>query len=203
MLIKIIRLQKGIELVSSNSFMRQIKTIFNKRLEKLVSDDPYLANNIDIDNNNIMQILMISYMIRVVKLVIFIVLVSYFMGMFWYIYCQLTAVDNPIDEDIGFIAYWEFDKKTNYEKGVIVTYWAFTTLSTVGFGDYYPRSNAERLLCAFILLFGVTIFSYIMGSYILILNSLKSLNDDFDDGDNLCKWLGLIKRFNNGRPVSL
>jgi hypothetical protein len=92
---------------------------------------------------------------------------------------------------------------TDYKKGVVVTYWAFTTLSTVGFGDFYPRSNAERLLCAFILLFGVTIFSYIMGNYILILNSLKSLQDDFDDGEKLSKWLGLIKRFNNGRPLSI
>ncbi|NQZ18997.1 MAG: hypothetical protein HRT44_07065, partial [Bdellovibrionales bacterium] len=28
-------------------------------------------------------------------------------------------------------------------------YWAFTTLSTVGFGDYYPVSNYERFLGAF------------------------------------------------------
>ena len=45
-------------------------------------------------------------------------------------------------------------------------YYAFTSLSTVGFGDYHPRSDEERVLCAFILLFGVAIFSYIMGNFI-------------------------------------
>jgi hypothetical protein len=175
---------------------------FNKRLEKLILENPSLAQNSDIDNNNIMLILVISNLQKVIKLVVFIGLVSYFMGMLWYIYCKHTQVDRE-DEHEGFITYFKIDEMADYKKGIVVTYWAFTTLSTVGFGDYYPRSNAERLLCAFILLFGVTIFSYIMGNYILILNSLKSLRDDFDDGENLSKWLGLIKRFNNGRPISI
>lgn len=53
-----------------------------------------------------------------------------------------------------------------------MTYYAFTTLSTVGFGDFHPRSNAERTVCAFILLIGVAIFSYVMGNFIEILLSI-------------------------------
>jgi hypothetical protein len=60
LLIKVIRIQKGADLLSSNTFMRQIKMIFNKRLEKLVQENPKLANNSDLDNNNIMLILVIS-----------------------------------------------------------------------------------------------------------------------------------------------
>ena len=48
-------------------------------------------------------------------------------------------------------------------------YFAFTTLSTVGFGDYAPRSNLERLVFTAVLLGGVAIFSYIMGVFIEIL----------------------------------
>ena len=54
---------------------------------------------------------------------------------------------------------------------IIVVYYAFTSLSTVGFGDYHPRSNEERLFCSMILLFGVAIFSYMMGIFIEILNN--------------------------------
>jgi hypothetical protein len=71
-------------------------------------------------------------------------------------------------------------------------YYAFTSLSTVGFGDYHPRSDMERLFCALILLFGVAIFSYIMGIFISILGTYNSLNADLDDGDNLSKFFGLI-----------
>ena len=71
-------------------------------------------------------------------------------------------------------------------------YYAFTSLSTVGFGDYHPRSDMERLFCALILLFGVAIFSYVMGIFISILGTYNSLNADLDDGDNLSKFFGLI-----------
>ena len=42
-------------------------------------------------------------------------------------------------------------------------YFAFTTLSTVGFGDMHPRSNSERLIMALIMLFGVALFGFVMG----------------------------------------
>ena len=82
-------------------------------------------------------------------------------------------------------------------------YFAFTTLSTVGFGDYHPRSNAERLICAFILLIGVAIFSYIMGIFIEILISIQGLNADVDEGEMLSRWFGLIKRFKLIREAQL
>lgn len=49
-----------------------------------------------------------------------------------------------------------------------IIYYSFTSLTTVGFGDYHPKSDFERLLCLFILMFGVAIFSYIMGNFIQI-----------------------------------
>ena len=76
-------------------------------------------------------------------------------------------------------------------------YFAFTSLSTVGFGDYHPRSDEERVLCAFILLFGVAIFSYIMGNFIDMIGTYQTLNADLDDGDNLTRFFGLINHFNN------
>ena len=42
-------------------------------------------------------------------------------------------------------------------------YYSFTSLSTVGFGDFHPRSDFERLVCAAMLTFGVAIFSILMG----------------------------------------
>ena len=77
-----------------------------------------------------------------------------------------------------------------------MVYFAFTSLSTVGFGDFHPKSDFERLLCAMILLFGVAIFSYIMGIFIQILEEHQNLNADFDEGDELFKFFGIIKRFN-------
>lgn len=226
-IIKIVRIQKGYHLLSSNTFMRQVKMLFSKNLERIIQNDPELAENSELDNNNIMLILMISYFFKTFKLVIIILTVSYFIGMVWYIYCDLTSYREPVTSitctehfseaycgtvnfpdnttehyESSFFNHFELHKKTDEENAIIMTYYAFTTLSTVGFGDYHPKSDAERGVCAFILLVGVAIFSYIMGNFIEILISIQDLNADSDDGENLSKWFGLIKRFNSSRSIS-
>mgnify|MGYP003906511437 FL=1 len=62
----------------------------------------------------------------------------------------------------------------------------------MGFGDFHPRSDFERLCGSFILLFGVAVFSIIMGNFSEILISFKKFNEGFDDGDNLTKFFGTI-----------
>lgn len=73
-----------------------------------------------------------------------------------------------------------------------LTYFAFTSLSTVGFGDYAPRSDLERAVGAFLLLSGVAIFSIIMGQFIDILNSYSQFNEENNDGDRLMRFFGVI-----------
>jgi hypothetical protein len=118
-----------------------------------------------------MQIIIISYLIKTIKLVILIFLVSYFLGICFYIYCDITRnFDSVKKSKDDFITVFEFEKKTSIQIAIAVTYFAFTSLSTVGFGDLHPRSDYERLITAFILLFGVAIFSYVMGNFIEILD---------------------------------
>jgi len=80
--------------------MRQVKLLLNKKLERIIQNDPELAENSEIDNNNIMLILMISYFFKTFKLVIIILTVSYFIGIFWFIFCDLTKSTFPPDFDL-------------------------------------------------------------------------------------------------------
>lgn len=52
-------------------------------------------------------------------------------------------------------------------------YYAYTTLSTVGFGDLNPRSDWERAICIVVLLLGVAIFGIIMGEFLEIIDKFK------------------------------
>ena len=52
-----------------------------------------------------------------------------------------------------------------------------------------------------ILLFGVAIFSYIMGIFIEILVEFNSYNADLDNGDELNKFLGVIKNKNGNERL--
>ena len=83
----------------------------------------------------------------------------------------------------------------------IVVYFAMTTLSTVGFGDYHAITKEEALVLSFVLLFGVGVFSFIMGNFIEMLMSFKSVTSDNEEAESLTKWLGLLARFNKGRPL--
>ena len=58
-----------------------------------------------------------------------------------------------------------------------ILYFSFTSLSTVGFGDYHPKSDVERIIGAFILLFGVAIFSVVMQNFIDILTNLNAFKN--------------------------
>ena len=71
---------------------------------------------------------------------------------------------------------------------LVAVYFSFTSLSTVGLGDYHPKSNPERACTAMLLLIGVAVFSYILGNFIEILQQLQKFNEELDDGDELTKF---------------
>ena len=90
----------------------------------------------------------------------------------------------------------------NGMQAIIVMYFAFTSLSTVGFGDYHPVNSSERLLCSGLLLFGVSIFSYIMGIFIEILEEFKRMNEGLDEGEALSKFFLILDMYNHTKPIN-
>ena len=53
----------------------------------------------------------------------------------------------------------------NITSGFDAIWWAFVTITTVGYGDHYPISESGRLLAAFLMLIGVGTFS-VLTSYL-------------------------------------
>ena len=52
---------------------------------------------------------------------------------------------------------FKYNSDDNIRAAIAVSYWGFTTLTTIGLGDYHPRSDYERMLCSAIFLAGVSI----------------------------------------------
>lgn len=75
-------------------------------------------------------------------------------------------------------------------------------MSTVGLGDLHARSDYERIFLAFIFLFGVLVFSIIMSNFSEILEKVAEINADLDEGDELTRFFGLLKKFNGGRNIN-
>jgi len=142
-----------------------VNSYYQTKLGRAVKD-PQIANDSLEDHNNIMRILYIQAGFKTFRLIMIIFMITYFIGMLYYIFSDLiNDIDSPLSNRNGenFIEYFGLEIKSHYEIVVTMVYFTFTSLSTVGFGDLNPRSNSERILTAVILLFGVAIFSYILG----------------------------------------
>ena len=81
-------------------------------------------------------------------------------------------------------------------------YFQFTSLSTVGLGDFHPESSLERLLCSFILFTGALLFSFIMGFFIKIVVKLREINDDTIHDHELGKFFNVLKQFNYQKEIN-
>lgn len=72
--------------------------------------------------------------------------------------------------------YYDIGSLSPLHDVIIGMYFAFTTLSTVGLGDFVPRSNSERFICSLVLLIGVGVFSVFLGNLSEILEKYKAIN---------------------------
>lgn len=85
---------------------------------------------------------------------------------------------------------------------IMLIYFAFTTLSTVGFGDIHPKSDPERLFNIVIFVSGVSIFSYFMGNLIEILHNIMSLHSVPEKDEELSMFFTALERFNKATPLN-
>ena len=71
--------------------------------------DVSLKNNVLEDNNNIFRQIILSYIFQVLRLIVIIFSISYFIGTLWYIFVwQLDKHSDPNQKDT-FFCYYGFD----------------------------------------------------------------------------------------------
>jgi len=99
-----------------------------------------------------------------------------------------------------FWTFYHLHNKSENESLLELLYFSFTTLTTVGFGDRTPRSDAERMYMAFGMLFGVAVFSYYMGE---LIEMISLGDDDGGEADRLAKFFGLLRNFNYNVDIDI
>ena len=149
-----------------------------------------MANDPSVDNNKMAYIMFVSHLLKTLKLIFIILNISYFVGLGWLTMCRIIESskenvslqfdisehrllfgggerdDHVDDDDSIFIGKFKLSLMSQNNQALAAMYFAFTSLSTVGFGDFYPVSDVERIIGAMVLMFGVAIFLFIMGKFI-------------------------------------
>ena len=139
--------------------------------------------------------LLVKNILKLVLQIINTLVITYFFGCLWY----RVAERLHTSDQKTFITNYGLSKKPIDFRLTTSMYFALTTLSTVGYGDYFPVSNLEKVLGSIIMFIGVTFFSMLMSQFLDIINDLSE--DVNPNDDNLDKWMLLLRRFNDGSPL--
>ena len=68
--------------------MQRVKRFYKRNYERNVELDPMLAFNTDLDQNKIEECLLTEYFLKIVRLVVIILALSYFFGIFFLVVCE-------------------------------------------------------------------------------------------------------------------
>lgn len=97
---------------------------------------------------------------------------------------------------------WSQEHDVEFYDFISLFYYSLVTLATIGYGDIVPKTNTEKVLGMLIMFTGVGFFSFIMGSFIEILQQFqKNVSGPESRTYEIDNWLKLLTRFRLNRPL--
>ena len=88
-LIKQLRITRGLKCINLMLLMHHVKEYFNNRMLDIIENDKILAEDKYQDNNNISLLIEINLWLKVAKLLFIIAVMSYYIGLIFFIYQDL------------------------------------------------------------------------------------------------------------------
>jgi hypothetical protein len=136
---------------------------------------------------------------RIFDLIFKTIVSIYIGGLLWYRFSEYwqSFLFHDDNEAFYFVNRFGFTEEESIFKVVItLMYFMLTTLSTVGYGDYYPSSIAEKIVGIFIEIVGVTIFSILMNQFIDVVLNLMGEDESAIESE-LTSWFAMIRHIRN------
>ena len=119
-------------------------------IETIIKYQPIKANDTHSDNTKNDLIMFISFFVKLIELVTLIFITSYFFLILWVLLCEAIedfiyneTVISDCDHMDQFFPHYGLKEDTLGEVMLKIFYFAFTSLTTVGFGDFLPISQWE------------------------------------------------------------
>jgi hypothetical protein len=88
-LIKLMRLYTGFQLLDITTIMNNVKYRYKMKVERMIQKDQDIGEDKIKDLNGIHNLLIFNYFIKLSKLFFVIFSLCYFVGFFWYIFCEI------------------------------------------------------------------------------------------------------------------
>eukprot|EP00520_Triparma_pacifica_P017623 CAMPEP_0118633512 /NCGR_PEP_ID=MMETSP0785-20121206/1037_1 /TAXON_ID=91992 /ORGANISM="Bolidomonas pacifica, Strain CCMP 1866" /LENGTH=1378 /DNA_ID=CAMNT_0006524393 /DNA_START=171 /DNA_END=4304 /DNA_ORIENTATION=+ len=105
---------------------------------------------------------------ELIKLLITVTFIAHMFGCFWF----FTSVQTTDPADAW---YADVDDTLDIQDKYIASlYWAFTTMTTVGYGDITANSVSEKWYAVVIMMLGATVFGYILANIATLMGQLNA-----------------------------
>ena len=137
---------------------------FNSILKDIKKREDFQHNWTIIEKRILINNIVIS-----IKILFYTILTLYFTGTYWLCYSLILFKWSGFSDLSDFYCAHELIESTG-SKILRSFYFALTTLSTVGFGDFYPVSDGERIMGSLVILIGVALFSIIISEFLDMIN---------------------------------
>lgn len=110
---------------------------------------------------------------RLLKIMLMVLLVTHIVGCFWFL-IGLSGGTNIYNG--GWMFRFEFDTQDTIANYVASLYWAFSTLTTVGYGDISARTPQEQIYSMIMMLLGVSWYAYVVSCMSTVMSTFNAQN---------------------------
>jgi hypothetical protein len=171
--------------------------IYNIQVIEFLASLVYKAECLDKKELRFKLSMMISMLVQVLKMLF----ATYFLACLWYSFTDY--ISNEKNEPNSFIENFNLKVDSTEKRFVKTWYYIFTTLVTVGYGDFYATNKYEMGFAIILVLAGTSWFAFMMGSTIRIIQEYASgMSNDFQR-TALKIWFSSIEKMHNSIPNDL
>ena len=108
-------------------------------------------------------------LIRLISFILSVLIIVHIVGCLWH----FTAVLYNFDGTTWVVRNNLIDA-SNFSVYVASIYWAFSTLTTVGYGDISAETDLERIVAIFWMLLGVAFYTFVIGQLTALISNINS-----------------------------
>mmetsp|Transcript_2692 Transcript_2692/g.4212 ORF Transcript_2692/g.4212 Transcript_2692/m.4212 type:complete len:131 (-) Transcript_2692:87-479(-) len=124
----------------------------------------------------------------------------FIIGVCWYV--ALTIQQDLSHQGTTFTDHFKLEELDESSILIVLTYFVFSTITTVGLGDFYPISNFERIMSSIIFLISIMVVTRVVTYLISIFQRIQAIVGPIEfEQQELDQFFRLLQKLNGNRPV--